>query len=248
MNQIKCELCSEHITKYRKGQRFCSRSCSLKYKVLFSGLDDPDFFSDDSVTDEFKSYYAGFFYADGCYSKSNGLDRITLSMNDKEMIESMAEIICPSRKIYVQKSKKIEHAEGYSIINRNPNVINQFKNWGITYRKSLSLSLPKNFQYDIRHFIRGLFDGDGSVYNSSVFKDKIYKGVSITTGSEVFSHEIVELMSNYNINFQVNKDSRHQAYYLRLNKQKEISKLKHFMYDDSKWYLQRKFVKFDDIV
>lgn len=247
MNQI-CEQCIQPIIKYRKGQRFCGRICTAEAKKISSALADPDFFSDDNVSDEFKSYYAGFFYADGCYSISNNCERITLSMNDKDMIHRMALIVSPGRKVYTQKPKSSNHAIGYSIINRNPGVVDQFKRWGVSLRKSPSMTLPVDYQYDMRHFVRGYFDGDGSVYNSSVVKGKTYKGMSFTTGSLAFAEQLAAFMSGFDINFRLNKDSRHNAYYLRLNKQKEIGLMRDFMYDDAKWYLPRKFVKFDDIV
>ena len=88
-----------------------------------------------------------------------------------------------------------------------------------------------------RSYILGLIAADGCVYLDKAsgrrYRDKIYLGVSITSGSKEFLEELSLILKwNLGISARVHKDSRHNhsAYYLRIGKSRDIAQFRDFIY------------------
>lgn len=102
----------------------------------------------------------------------------------------------------------------------------------------------------MNHLIRGLFDGDGCVYNDSTIdrgKKYVYQRISFTSGSKQFVDDLSKFLTDNDIQHKINLDSRrkkcvNKTYYVKVRKQKEVQKLKNLMYEDcNEWKLQRKY-------
>lgn len=164
----------------------------------------------------------------------------------------------PNKKLYQYK-----HPNGnkptYSIISTNLIDINFIKNLGISERKSLILKMPNIPQEFISDFIRGFFDGDGSVYTNNtktkhngVIKYYSYKNVSFTIGSKEFAQQLQQILLINDIKSNIVKDSRknHNCYYVKIYNKKSVLNFKNFIYKEANLFLQRKHSIFycDDIV
>ena len=62
------------------------------------------------------------------------------------------------------------------------------------------------------------------------------------------SEQINNYLSQNDIKGNISKDSRHNAFYVRINRQNDLIKLYDIFYRDKNWFLKRKYMKFDDIV
>lgn len=124
-----------------------------------------DFFT--ILDSEKKAYWAGFILADGCLRKTkNGSFelKINLSLKDIELLNLFKEHIGSKHiikisNIYSKKTKKIYKKCSLTIVRKK--IVNDLVKNGIYLEKAKKIRIPKLNKENMRHFIRGLFDGDG---------------------------------------------------------------------------------------
>lgn len=181
--------------------------------------------------------------SDGCLRKE-GRNKtsyaIRIGSNDQEIIEWLHDRLCVGNKIYKQN-------KNYSIKYRNIESINFMMEYGLKERKSLDMifpNIPDEYFYD---FIRGFFDGDGSIVLRKT-KYNTYAQISFTCGSKDFLNALKNELSKRNIESHIYKDGRknNNSYYLRIIKRSEIEKIFYAMYSDVRdnAMLYRKYKKF----
>lgn len=154
-NQIARKLRIDRSTVFRILERR-----NLKIKRYLSP-DHPEIFK--HIDDEFKAYWLGFLYADGCVSDQNVV-KLTLSFKDREHIFKYRRFVGANTKSSVMKNSiGMYLTTSFTSQKMARDLISH----GCVPRKSLILSppdtIPKNL---IKHFIRGHFDGDGCVHIS----------------------------------------------------------------------------------
>lgn len=125
----------------------------------------------DCIDSQDKAYILGFLFADG----HNELKKYTVSMSlqedDKEVLEKIRKCIGSERPLeYIDYSNK--HDFGYTYKNQyrlllfSSHMCQSLEALGMAHNKSLSLEFPGIPLELYPHFIRGYFDGDGSVSHS----------------------------------------------------------------------------------
>ncbi len=107
-----------------------------------------------------KAYILGFFYADGCNTGS-GLD-FSLHIRDEEIVRKIRDRICKDVPIRKRVRPSVEMARfrlcGQVLSNR-------LSELGCVQRKALVLKYPQWMPNELHsHFIRGYFDGDGTIW------------------------------------------------------------------------------------
>jgi hypothetical protein len=131
-----------------------------KYKL------NEDYFN--IIDDEYKAYWLGFIYADGCINnKKNCNLAIKLSVKDFNHLEKFCKCIETNKPVRKYKNNNgFGKGNEYCIITIcSKNIVNQLINKGCFENKSLILKFPEFLKEDlIKHFIRGYFDGDGSIF------------------------------------------------------------------------------------
>lgn len=107
------------------------------------------------------AYVLGLLLTDGCLSKPKGYSyRISLCLNDKELLHKVTKVMGSAHAVALSR-----HQEGlYSFIFGREKLAKDLIKLGMKPRKSLDLKFPKVPKQYLRDFIRGVFDGDGSVY------------------------------------------------------------------------------------
>lgn len=238
-----CEYChKEFETKpTHSEQRFCSKSCAISSRHeedegLFRG----------GVDDYIQKYILGLIITDGCITKNGKTFVICISLKDKEMIEQIREVVCKTKMVYKDGSN-------YQVKWRNSSDIAYLEKLNITQRKTYTVGIPC-FEDNMSHLIRGLFDGDGCIYNDKTIdkgKEYMYQRISFTSGSKRFINDLSSILAINGINYRVNLDSRrkyypNKTYYVQVNKKKDVQKLKDLMYKDCNgWKLERKYNLFN---
>ncbi|MFZ4724412.1 MAG: LAGLIDADG family homing endonuclease, partial [Paludibacter sp.] len=119
-----------------------------------------------------------------------------------------------------------------------------------TYKKLYLPNIPEEL---MRHFIRGYFDGDGSIIGSVSAPNiknrevnyRITQSFQIDCKKKTLLEDIQDFVSNYSINLNINYITRDDLFRLVTSSKEEVNKLFHFLYDNSNFYLQRKFNKFN---
>lgn len=131
-----------------------------------------DFF--ENIDTEEKAYWLGFMFADGYivdYSNKYGEDKfgITLHSKDKETLEQFKKSIQSTNPITDVSSNG---RQLHRILMSSQKTVDDLISHGCFKQKSLILKPPTGIPKElIHHFIRGFFDGDGSIFwNKSEFE------------------------------------------------------------------------------
>ena len=182
------------------------------------------------------AYTLGLWWADGCIYRGQMFD-ITLHSKDKYILKKIAQDM--------QYEGDLQDRVDVQASRINFSCVEMYKDiraLGGTERKSLTAIMPKNIPDEfLPDFIRGYFDGDGSVW--------FVKGNRINSqfcsGSKKFLEQLLDILKQKT---DIEGGSIHLAnascYQLVFGK-KDSLKLATFMYNDSDFFLKRKKEKFD---
>ncbi|MCA0987280.1 LAGLIDADG family homing endonuclease [Guptibacillus algicola] len=156
-------------------------------------------------------YILGLWAADGNVSKNC----CSIALKDKEVIEWIVNIIdyqLPIRERDLSKENP-NYSISYSIGITHPDVVSIFAQYGVVKNKSLTIKFPTHIPSKyMSDFIRGVFDGDGSV---SIGKERGQK-VSIGGASKPFIQELSRTVGSYmkeEYKIGVSQKSRQSPYY-----------------------------------
>lgn len=195
----------------------------------------------DVIDTEEKAYWLGFIYADGCVCDYKGypckLD-IGLKYDDYEHLIKFADFIGAEHDL-VKLSKEKNRCD---ITINNRYMCESLIKLGVTPRKSLTLKFPNKEQVPenlLRHFIRGYFDGDGTIYQRS--NGRYCFGF-------VGTPNMIDNITNYLYQNLVLTNTKS---YTRANPQtvewkkegKQAIECAKFLYKDATIYLDRKYQK-----
>lgn len=224
------------------------RNNHIKHKFL-----DLNFWED--INTEHKAYILGLIFADGWVGK-NTVD-ISLSKNDKKLLQDISYFLYGKDLTHDRKRKNL-HFKKYNISEKqytnlclgNKNTVNIFKIYGCLPKKSLIVNfndyLFNKLKYNgmLNHFIRGYFDGDGCA-----FLAKNIRGSRIEMiGARPFLEKISNYFAEIGIDFYFNKyKANENIMYLIVLRQSSVIKLIDLFYQNSSIYLERKFLKCQEI-
>lgn len=215
----------------------------------------------DAIDTEDKAYWLGFLYADGYiqkesisgYSKKVG---ISLSETDKEHLEKFKKCISSNVPIHTYKVNS-----GYNtnstycrIMLTEPKIVNDLIDKGCFEHKTNIIKFPTEQQVPkilLKHFIRGYFDGDGSLkQRKSKYKTGIidYDYVINFLGTDDFLNGIQNyLLENKIINKKYNFTKRKNNQTVSsFEFGGNIAALRfcNFIYGDANIYLDRKYQRY----
>lgn len=103
------------------------------------------------------AYVLGLMLTDGCVSKD--LQTVTLAMNDREILDKVRTAMRADIPVLPSKHQAKLHIFRIT----RSSIAKDLIRIGVTPRKSLTVAFPPVPDEYLSHFIRGVFDGDGSV-------------------------------------------------------------------------------------
>lgn len=204
-----------------------------------------------NIDTEEKAYWLGFIYADGCVSQINNYDKvpgrlsINISLKDKEILERFVFDINSNYPIV----EYIPHETTYSdhpmcrVSFASVKLCSDLFSHGVIPAKTDKLLFPYHSMDKslYRHFIRGYFDGDGSVSRPCQMS---------IDGCPNFMFAIQQiLISNCMLKqtkFYTKGPSNNTQ--LRYGGRIQLARIFHYLYDNSTIRLSRKFELFRRIV
>ena len=204
----------------------------------------------ENVNSEIKSYLLGWIMSDGYISKraaekySNRSPRfgIKLSSKDIEIINLFRKELSPDRKI--NKETVIKNGisfESSRLEIPSIKLVDDLLNLGVTFNKTGKKVIPKINPIYMNHFIRGFFDGDGSVSISKRNKISIY----ICCVNRDFLQNLKDYFDLIHIQCAIYEEKRPGMDVFRLNFSGDGRiKFYHYLYDNANYLLQRKFDKY----
>ncbi len=189
-----------------------------------------------SIKTEEDAYWLGFIYADGYVSDQNNFE-VSLKLSDKKHLEKLKEYLELKLPIYTDDYR-------CRLIYKNSYLVNNLKKLSITPRKSLTLKFPYGIMSKelYRHFIRGYFDGDGSVSFYKI-KSKKLKILSLSLlGTKSFL-DGVRKYSPIQFSKYVKNNGSNETLVLSVS-HKKADIFGYWLYSDCNIYLDRKYKKY----
>lgn len=212
----------------------------------------------EKVDSKDKVYFLGFIYADGFITKrKQGQNVLGITLAEDEPLEKISKYIDSNKpiKIYKKVNGYSEKSYEHKLAFISDKLVSDIEKLGVIERKTLTLTFPKFLKPEfIPHFIRGYFDGDGSVFlhkGNHKDKERYYLGIDIC-GTEEF---LTELKNNLPFLSKedkcIYKELRRETncWNLKLTSNLRSLNLYHFMYKDcDDLYLSRKKKVFEDYI
>lgn len=207
-----------------------------------------EFFS--KIDSEEKAYFLGFLYADGAISHNSF--KLTIHPQDEEVLIKFKRSVNSNHKIILDRG----FYPRFSITNKK--MYEDLIKLGCGHKKSLTLKFPNEDQIPsifLNHFIRGFFDGDGSV-NFTINKKYGYIQWIVTfTSSTEFNLDLQQKLANHidskfsELKLYKEKDNDKICYFqIGGTNESRIKKIYEFLYKDSSVFLNRKKTKFEEII
>lgn len=139
------------------------------------------------------AYVLGFWFADG-YMRREKSYRILFVSNDKQILESVRDALKSDHPIRKNKSDRSFHISFHSKY-----LYKKLEGLGGIKGKSQTMSFPYVPQKYVRDFIRGYFDGDGSVFFVEYIRTKDKRWTrelrtNFTSGSRPFITKVMEIL------------------------------------------------------
>lgn len=110
------------------------------------------------------AYVLGYFAADGCmFANPRGSKYVSFTSTDKEMLEKVKMILGSEHKIGLRKRCNKNWKDLFSLQIGSKKMYNDLIKLGFMPNKADRFKLPEIPPPFFRHFVRGYFDGDGSI-------------------------------------------------------------------------------------
>lgn len=200
----------------------------MKYTEQFNNIDN-----------EIKAYVLGLFYSDGYVTSSNNNCGITLHQDDTYLLEEILKYFP-----FFKLKRNYKKMSLLTCISKQLK-IDLIKNGVLPIKSTTNCNLLKfpNIPKDLHnHFIRGFFDGDGSVYKQKLFNIKLEIGCT----AYYLITDIIKILYDNNINVNLRcsfpgKNLRKINYYiLYTSSYRESSKFANFIYTNCNIKMDRK--------
>lgn len=194
----------------------------------------------DVIDSEVKAYLLGFITADGSVGIRSGREfgktlRLELQESDELILDLLArELNIRSRKYYRNKNGKVSVSISISSVE----IVDSLERYGVVANKtyvleSLFTDLPNDL---LRAYLRGLFDGDGSLYISG--------GIIHGNFTEGLLHIVIQFRDTVNSKIGIENTTKIQCnngVYHAVWNGNNCVKLCEYLYKDAKYFLPRKY-------
>lgn len=226
----------------------------------------------DNIKTEAQAYILGYLLADGSITKN----RLYISSIDKDRVDFIKSELESEHKLR-KESNKGGYDNAKPIYRLTIERKNAWTNLYAYKKDSNNLTIPNLKPELIRHFVRGFFDGDGSVYHwinqgktlkkYSYYNTKagrvkkllpeeqwkvqeyaMLRGECTIIACDSMIKELSTLYTTLDIKHRFKKSTSDLVSYIVVTNKKDITKLYDYIYKDANYYLQRKKDKFEEIL
>ena len=188
--------------------------------------------------DESQAYLLGLILSDGHINYNRGQFQYVCKKEDIELIEFIKTTLKSEHPIKIRGKYAVYNISNIKLVQSLINVFNLPHS-----NKSINnLIIPVNIPSDmIWHFLRGIFDGDGSIWYGDTYRAGY-------TGGEFFLKQIQSILESNGIksDFKYRYTSANKnSCQITVNGTFNVMKLKDILYHNSTIYLSRKKEKFN---
>lgn len=187
-------------------------------------------------------------FADGYITEgANGQFIFGISLAEEEPLVLFKKYLNTEKPITTSISSGFSNSKIYSLEISSKKVFKDLVNKGVVKNKTFNLKFPRLDDELIPHFIRGFFDGDGTVFTGQQ-KDKLYL-YSGFSGIESFLKSILNkfpfITSDYENLYKDNR-KKSDCWNIKFSTKKSILLYKYLYKDCDDLFLKRKKDKFEN--
>lgn len=192
----------------------------------------------EKIDSEWKAYFLGFMYADGHINVKKNRIELTIHKKDSYILKKFIKLMESNISLlkYKNNSMFLLYSKEYS---------KKFKELGVMSNKFYGLTIPNEIKENnlFKHFLRGFFDGDGTVFFSKYHPKKIRIEAGFI-GEKTFLHEIEKELSSLLI-FKSSEKNYKTKDLISINyKGRKARILLEYLYSDATIYLHRKYNRY----
>lgn len=260
---------TEIISLYQAGNSACkiAKMFGCSHPIVLSILDEhniqradvnqlkrkyknikEDYFN--AIDTQEKAYFLGLLYADGCISisKNSSQVEINLQEEDKDILEKFSFAILGESALKFRDLSKRNKKNQWVLRICNKQMCKQLEKIGCPPAKSLILYWPQ-WLIDSelqRHFIRGYFDGDGSINcnedNYHAYKFSIISTLEFCENADKVINEQILTHFTYDTSNENGITTT-----ISVSGNRQIFRLMDWLYKDATIYLERKYLKYQEL-
>lgn len=230
--------CLKKYGLYRTQKEATEKTCDnlRKYPVV------DDYFSRENAD---MAYILGFLAADGNVSKKENTIKIALSSVDVDFLEEIHKRI-GGRPIKIFMNNKGYNVAEWSVSSRK--IKQDLCVYNIVPNKTFTYTFPTNLNFLYwRDFIRGYFDGDGTVCMAGTGALRVSLGSAnkdvLEKTIDFFASQGVPKVSIY----ERRRENEHPYYYFQYSNN-AVRQIYEILYYDGCFYLPRKRNKFEELI
>jgi len=237
----------------RLKNRNWKRTTNRKNKYSF----DENFF--DVIDTEQKAYWLGFMYADG-YILSKRKDHkrrnqsqsfgMSLGIQDIDALENLKEDLQADNPINIYEVGQTSFSYGNKVARllfTSQHTVDQLKEKGCSEQKTFTITFPSENVVPkelVHHFIRGYFDGDGSLSRYDLMNKWNLHFVGtyeFLMGIQEFFHTNVKLDQRW-------PERNNNNYSLKYCGNQQIKRFMNILYEDAHRFMKRKYDKYLELL
>jgi intein/homing endonuclease len=211
------------------------------------------------IDTEEKAYILGILYADGnnYVNIKNAKYQVSLALQlrDKLIMNKIRDLISPTSKLTLIQSKNINRQDQFRLRIRSKLISEQLIKLGCVPNKALILEFPEwlidpELQ---RHFIRGYFDGDGSLYaKKPKASGQVDWGWQLTSSKNftIKTKQIIEQQTGVHFTLKLAHPKSDNAITTTISTggNLQVKKVLDWMYRDATIYMDRKYDKYQEFL
>lgn len=202
----------------------------------------------DNIDTPNKAYILGLLYADGCNHTPHNAIHLSLQEDDYYLLLRIkVEMEYEGDLRFNNLNVKNDNYKNQYILCINDEYMsNQLEKLGVVNAKSLIAKFPSEKQVPnefVRHFIRGILDGDGCIY----FNEKDNKYVVQIVGTKDICVNISNILNSMNIKNHTRRISEkynENTWEVRMCGNKSSYEFLNWIYNDSDIKMERKYHKY----
>ena len=220
----------DEICKYFNVSKFKIRSILIKNNIVSKSSKKYSYNENifENIDNEEKAYWLGFLYADGYVRSDKRCNelKLKLGVKDKEHLLKFKIFISDDEIPVVYEEYK--NSKCYKVSINSKKIVNDLIKLGCINKKSLIIKFPIIKDELKNHFIRGYFDGDGSI---SYSKKMVL--LNIISGSNIFLSEISKVFESIGTKNSNLVGVSNIYKYIQFSKMEDLYKIYQFLYKDS---------------
>jgi hypothetical protein len=200
-----------------------------------------------SIDTQEKAYFLGLFHADGYNDVKRGKIEISLQEEDSYILKNISSLFFGNRPLQNRPPGKKGKKNMHKLYVPIRKISEDLLSFGCIQDKTVNLKFPNLQEELIRHYIRGMFDGDGCFKIKKNQRNYINGEFSIISTKEWHKKAkfYIEKLTGVKSGVSISKYTYINLYNTCIYSQENLLSIYNFLYKDANLFLNRKKLKME---